>query len=148
MGGEPTLAHDGIEGGEARGPAREGRPITLRRTLAVVAGALVAGAAALLLGEYPFSGLVVLGSGVLVGLLVSEAVVTVGEWRGPGPAATGAVLAAAGLVWAGWIAEGHDLGRVAAEGWAAVGLGAGAAALRAWWPRAGVDSPTSPASPP
>ena len=114
--------------------------------MAVLAGALVAAAAALLLGEYPFSGLLVLGSGVLVGLLVSEAVVAVAEWRGPAPAAAGAVLTASGLVWAAWIAEGHDFGRVAGEGWAAVALGAAAAALRAWWPRAGDGSPTSPAS--
>jgi hypothetical protein len=116
--------------------------------VAVVAGALVAAAAAVLLGEYPFAGLLVLGSGVLVGLLVAEAVVSVSDWRGPVPAAACAALAAAGLVWAGWIAEGHDLGRVAPEGWVAVGLGAAAAALRAWWPRARADSPTSSASPP
>ena len=116
--------------------------------MAVVAGALVAAAAAVLLGEYPFAGLLVLGSGVLVGLLVAEAVVSVGDWRGPAPAAACAALAAAGLVWAGWIAEGHDLGRVAPEGWVAVGLGAAAAALRAWWPRSRADSPTSSASPP
>ncbi len=123
-----------------------GRPITLRRILAVVVAVLVAGVAAVLLGEYPFSGLLVLGSGILVGLLVSEAVVTVGDWRGLVPAAVGAVLSAAGLTWAGWIAEGEDLGRVAAEGWVAVALGAAAAALRAWWPRAGAGSPTPPAS--
>lgn len=113
-----------------------------------MAGALVAGVAAVLLGEYPFEGPLVLGSGLLVGLLVAEAVIAVGRWRGPGAGAVSAGLAAAGLVWAGWIAEGHDLGRVAAEGWAAVVLGALAAGLRAWWSRAGVDSRSSPAPPP
>jgi hypothetical protein len=125
-----------------------GRNITVRRIAAVLAGALVAAAAALLLGEYPFSGLLVVGSGVLVGLLVSEAVVAVADWRGPAPAAAGAVLAATGLVWAAWIAEAHDLGRVAVEGWVAVALGAAAAAVRAWRPRAGAGSPRSPASSP
>ena len=114
---------------------------------ALGAGALVAAAAALLLGEYPFEGLIVLGSGVLVGLLVAEAVISVGNWRGPVPAAACAVLAAAGLVWAGWIAEGHELGRIAPEGWLSVVLGAAAAALRTWWPGARDDSPPSSASP-
>ena len=135
-----------------RGPnamaGRKGRPITIRHAGAVVAGAVVAAAAALLLGEYPFEGLLVLASGVLVGLLVSEAFVSVGDWRGPGPAAVCAALAAAGLVWAGWIAEGHDFGRIAPEGWFAVALGAAAAGLRAWWPGARTDSRTSSASPP
>lgn len=116
--------------------------------MAVLAGALVAAAAALLLGEYPFSGLLVLGSGVLVGLLVGEAVVTIGSWRGRTPAVIGALLAVGGLVWAGWIAEAHDLGRIAAEGWVAVVLGGVAAGLRAWWPRAGAGSPSSPAAAP
>jgi hypothetical protein len=116
--------------------------------MAVVAGGLVAAAAALLLGEYPFDGLLVLGSGVLVGLLVAEAVVSVGTWRGPAPAAACALLSGAGLVWAGWIAEGHDLGRIAPEGWVAVVLGAAAAGVRAWWPATRADSPTSSASAP
>lgn len=124
------------------------RPTALRRTLALVAGALVAAASALLLGEYPFDGVLVLGSGVLVGLLVAEAVVSAGDWRGSVPGAACAVLAAAGLVWAGWIAEGHDLGRIAPEGWVAVALGAAAAGVRAWWPAARADSPTSSTSAP
>ena len=127
---------------------RRGRPITIRHTLAVVAGALVAAAAALLLGEYPFEGLLVLGSGVLVGLLVAETVISLGAWRGPVPGAACAVLAAIGLVWAGWIAEGHELGRIAPEGWVAVVLGATAGGLRAWWPGTRADSSTSSASPP
>ena len=114
----------------------------------MAAGALVAAAAALLLGEYPFEGLLVLGSGMLVGLIVAETVVSVGDWRGRLPAGACAALAVAGLVWAGWIAEGHDLGRIAPEGWLAVALGAAAAGLRAWWPGASADSPTSSASPP
>ena len=114
----------------------------------MLAGALVASAAALLLGEYPFDGLIVLGSGLLVGLLVAETVISIGNWRGPVPAAACAALAAVGLVWAGWIAEGHELGRIAPEGWLAVVLGAAAAGLRAWWPGTTADSPPSPASPP
>jgi hypothetical protein len=122
--------------------------MTMRHTLAVLAGALVAAAAALLLGEYPFEGPIVLGSGVLLGLLVAETVVSVGDWRGGAPAAVSAALGAAGLVWAGWIAEGHNLGRVAIEGWLAVVLGAAGAAVRAWWPGARADSPTSSTSRP
>jgi hypothetical protein len=107
----------------------------------------VAAAAALLLGEYPFDGLLVLGSGLLVGLLVAETVISVGNWRGPVPGVACAVLAAVGMVWAGWIAEGHELGRIAAEGWVAVVVGAAAGGLRAWWPGTRADSPTSSASP-
>jgi hypothetical protein len=112
----------------------------------VVAAAAVAGLGAVILGEYPFTGLVVLGEGVLLGLFVAEAVVGAGRRRGVAPAAAAALLTAAGLVWTAWISENHDLGRVAMEGWAAVALGAAAAGLRARSPRAGAGSPTEPAA--
>ena len=117
----------------------------MRGILAGAAGAAVAGLGAVILGEYPFSGPFVPLAGLLVGLFVAETVVGVGGRRGGAPAATAALLAAAGLVWAGWIAESHDLSEVAIEGWAAVGLGAGAAAVRAKRPRAGARSRSAPA---
>lgn len=119
-----------------------------RAALAVVAGLAVAGLGAVILGEYPFSGLTVLGAGVLFGFVVAEAVVAVGRARGRGPAVSSAAIASAGLVWAAWIAENHDLGGVDLEGWVAVGLGAAAAALRARSPRARADSRPEPASGP
>lgn len=119
-----------------------------RTALAVAAGLAVAGLGALVLGEYPFSGLVVLGAGILFGLFVAEVVVAVGRARGRGPALTSALIAVVGLTWAAWIAENHALGDVAPEGWAAVALGAAAAAVRARTPRATADSRSRPASEP
>jgi hypothetical protein len=116
-----------------------------RPLLGALAGAAVASLGAVILGEYPFSGVLVLGAGVLLGLFVAEAVVGVGGAQGRGPAAVSAVLALAGLVWAAWIAENHDLGAVDAEGWLAVVLGAAAAALRAKTPRAEAGSRSEPA---
>ncbi|MDQ6796792.1 MAG: hypothetical protein M3011_01995 [Actinomycetota bacterium] len=120
----------------------------LRRALGGVAGALAAALGALILGEYPFSGLVVLGAGLLFGLFVAEAVVVVARWRGPGAATVSAVLAGAGLCWAAWISEGHQLGYLPVEGWAAIGLGVVVAGLRGWSPGPVADSPTGLAAPP
>jgi hypothetical protein len=115
-----------------------------RTALGALAGAAVTALGAVILGEYPFSGLVVLGAGVLLGLFVAEAVVGVGGARGRGPATVSALLALVGLVWAAWIAENHDLGRVEPDGWVAVALGAAAAALRAKTPRATTGSRPEP----
>jgi hypothetical protein len=120
----------------------------MRRILALVAGAAVGAAGALILGEYPFSGLLVLGAGLFLGLFVAEAALGVGDWRGPVPAAACAAIAAAAMVWAGWISEGHDLGRVPAEGWLAVALAAAVAGVRVWMSRAGTRTPPGPASVP
>ncbi len=119
-----------------------------RRVLGGVAGALTAALGAVILGEYPFTGLIVLGAGILFGLFVAEAVVGVGRWHGPFAAVLCAALAGGGLVWAAWISEGHDLGYLPAGGWVAVALGVVAAGLRGWRLGATGDSPTGPASPP
>ncbi len=111
-------------------------------------GALTAALGAVILGEYPFSGLIVLGAGILFGLFVAEAVVGVARWRGSGAASLSAALAGGGLLWAAWISEGHELGYLPAEGWLAVALGVLAAGLRGWRPGAEGDSPSGPASPP
>lgn len=120
------------------------RPV-VRQVLAVVAGAAVASLGAVILGEYPFSGALVLGAGVLFGLFVAEAVIGIGRHTGRARAVIAAALTVAGLVWAAWIAENHDLSRVAAEGWVAVALGGVAAAVRARKPRAEGGSRPEPA---
>ncbi len=120
----------------------------VRRALGGLAGALAAALGAIILGEYPFSGLVVLGAGILFGVFVAEAVVGVARWCGPGAAAVAAGLAGGGLVWAAWISEGHRLGYLPVEGWAAVGLGVVAAGLRGWRPGAAAGSPTGLEAPP
>ena len=106
----------------------------MRRILAVVAGAAVAAFGALVLGEYAFAGVAVVGSGALLGLFVAEVALSVAGARSPGLALTLAVVTAAGLAWAGWISTGHRLGTVGTSGWLAIAVGAAAAALRTqWW---------------
>lgn len=118
----------------------------MRPTLALVAGAAVAIVGAAVLGEYAFDGLAVLGSGVLLGLFVSEAVITVRRGGSRVAATACAALTAGSLVWAAWISTGHRLGEVGWKGWAAVGLGAGTGAFRARLPGAARHTPATPAS--
>lgn len=118
----------------------------LRPILSVAAGAAVAAVGAAVLGEYAFDGLAVIGSAVVLGLFVAEAVVAVGR----GGSRPGAVVAAAatalGLVGAAWISTGHRLAVVGATGWAAVAAGALVAAVRARPPAAPGGSRQPPAA--
>ena len=118
----------------------------MRPPLALLAGLAVAVIAAGVLGEYNFDGWAVLGSGLLVGLFVAEAVVSVARGGSRLRAATSAGLAAGAMVWAGWIATGHRLGTVGWKGWTAVALAAGAGALRARPTAAAPNSRPEPAS--
>ena len=105
----------------------------------------VAVIAAAVLGEYAFDGWAVIGSGVLVGLFVAEAMVAVTR-RGTVLTAVGAaVLAAASMLWAGWISTAHDLGSVPWKGWVAVAVAAVAGAIRGR-PRP-APAPSTPAAP-
>ena len=92
-------------------------------------------AAAVLLGEYAFDGLAVVGAGVILGLFVSEATVSVARRGSVLLAGAGAVFTAAGLLGAAWIATDRRLSNIDLEGWLAVALGAAAAAIRARPPR-------------
>jgi len=103
----------------------------VRESLALVAGAAVGVVAAAVLGEYGFDGWAVVGSGVLTGLFVAEAVLAVARAGSRLLAAGSAVLAAGALLSAGWIATGHRLGTVGWKGWAAVALAGAAGAFRA-----------------
>ena len=118
----------------------------LRESLAFVAGAAVAAVAAAVLGEYGFDGWAVVGSGVLTGLFVAEAMVAVAGSRSRRLAVGAAALAAGSLLAAGWISTGHRLGRVGWKGWAAVALAAAAAAVRARPPAAARRSRPEPAA--
>lgn len=105
----------------------------MRPILALVAGAAVAAFGAAVLGEYSFAGAAVIGSGALLGLFVAEAVLWVRGEEEPGTwpvAAAAALLTAAGLVMAAWIATGHRVGEVRWDGWLAVALGAVVAGFR------------------
>ena len=103
----------------------------MRPPLSVLAGVAVALVAAAVLGEYAFDGWAVVGSGVLVGLFVAEAMTAVAgvgtRWAAP----VAAALATGAMLWAGWTSTGHRLGSVAWKGWAAVALAAAAGAFRA-----------------
>ena len=118
----------------------------MRPPLALLAGLGVAVVAAAVLGEYGFDGFAVMGSGVLAGLFVAEAVVTVGRGGSWPRAAACAGLAAGALLWAGWTATGHRLGTVTWKGWAAVALAALAGAVRARPTGAAPHSRPAPAS--
>jgi hypothetical protein len=81
----------------------------VRRTVGIVLAAGGAAFIALVLGEYELVGFVPLAAGVVVGLLVGEAVSGVGRWRGPVAAGVAAALAAASLLGAGWIDSSEGL---------------------------------------
>jgi hypothetical protein len=108
----------------------------VRQTLALLPGAVVAVVGAAVLGEYGFDGWAVVGSGLLTGLFVGEAVMAVARSGSRLLAAGSAVLSAAALLWAGWISTGHRLGTATWRGWAAVALAAAAGAVRARPPAA------------
>lgn len=117
----------------------------MRRNVAIGAGMAVGVLGALILGEYRFGGLSAFASALILGLFVSETVVTVGRAGGPVQASASAAIVAAGLVWAASISTGERLDTVPVEGWTAVVVGAGLAALRAWWPsREGDSRPRTP----
>jgi len=103
----------------------------VRLALSLVAGTMVAYVAAVLLGEYAFEGVAVIGAGVVLGLIVSEAVTSVAGRRSPLLALAGAVLTVAGLLGAAWITTDERLSIVNWQGWLAVALGAVAAAIGA-----------------
>ncbi len=96
----------------------------------VAAGAAVSGFGALIVGEYEFEGILPLLAGVVLGLLVSEAVALGGQWRGWVPAVVSAVLAAAGILWGGWIDSGEGLEAYPALAWAGAATAAAVAVVR------------------
>ncbi len=117
----------------------------MRVTLSLVAGMAVAFVAAVMLGEYAFDGLAVIGAGLVLGLFVSEATTTIARRRSVLLAVAGAVLTTAGLLGAAWISTDRRLSTVGGQGWLAVAVGAAAAAFRARPLREVSDTP--PAEP-
>ena len=102
----------------------------MRLALAVVAGAATAAFCALILGEYEFTGTTPYVAGVLFGLVVAEAVVTVARRGGADLAGAATGLAGGGLLWAAWISSGRDWDYVTTGAWVAVVLGAVVAGVR------------------
>jgi drug/metabolite transporter (DMT)-like permease len=111
----------------------------VRPLLALLAGLAVAGIAGAVLGEYDFDGWAAIGSGLLTGVFVGEAVVTVARKGSRALAAATALMAIGGMLWAGWTTTGHRLGTVGWKGWAAVALAGVAGGIRAR-PTAGARS--------
>jgi hypothetical protein len=111
--------------------------------MGLLAAAGVAALGALILGEYPYTGVLVVAAGVILGLFVAETFLAVARRRGLAAAGLCAALTAAGLIWGGWISYARDLGAVPGAGWSAVAIGAAAAAVRAAW-RAPEHSPPVP----
>jgi hypothetical protein len=103
----------------------------VRPPLALLAGLVVAVIAGAVLGAYNFDGWAIIGSGLLTGLFVGEAVVAVARRPTLALAAATALLSAGALTGAGWIATGHRLETAGWKGWAAVALAAAAGAIRA-----------------
>ena len=114
----------------------------MRPPLALLAGLAVAVIAGAVLGEYNFDGWATIGSGLLTGLFVGEAVVTVARKGSRALAAAAAVMASGGMLWAGWTTTAHRLGTVGWKGWAAVALAGVAGGVRAR-PTAGAPSSRS-----
>ena len=102
----------------------------MRRILPVLAGAAVAAFGALIVGEYEFQGLLPLLAGLVLGLLVTEAVVLGGQWRGWVPAGAAAALGAAGMLWGGWIDSGQGLEAYPPLAWLGAAVAAAVALVR------------------
>lgn len=117
-----------------------------RSGAAIAAAAGVAALGGLLLGEYAFDGLAVIGAGVVLGLFVSEAAVAVAKGRLAILAAACSIFTVLGLLMAAWISTGHRLGTIDGQGFLAFVAGAAAAGLRArplrgTGPRTPADNP-------
>lgn len=104
----------------------------MRRLLAMVAAGGTGAVGALVLGEYAISGVVGAASGLVLGLLVAEVVLSVAKEGDAALAVVAALGAGGGVIGAGWIFTGHDLGRLDAVVWAAAALAVAAAGVRVW----------------
>lgn len=101
----------------------------MRRILALAAGAAAAGAGAVILGEYEFSGLTPVVAGILFGVIVAEVVAVAGKRHDTVTMGATAAFAAAGMMWAAWISSGEDWGYVPGGAWVGAALAAAAAGL-------------------
>jgi hypothetical protein len=105
-----------------------GSPVRL--VLAVLTAAAVAAVGGVILGEYPFTGVMPYASGVLFALVVSEVVISIGRRRGPFVALAASLCTDGGLAWAVWISSGRGVAPVPFGGWMALVIGAVVAVAR------------------
>ena len=96
----------------------------VREVVALIAGEAVAAAGAVILGEYEFAGATPFIAGVLFGLAVAEAMITVARGATIWLAAWGATMAGGGILLAAWISSGRGVAPMRAMGYVAAALGA------------------------
>ena len=106
------------------------QPSAIRQGVAVLAGAAVGAVAALILGEYDFSGTTPYVAGVLFGLIVAEVTLTVARVGRPVLAAAAAVISGLGVLWAAWISSGRGVSPI--PGGAYVGLALAVVVAGGW----------------
>lgn len=92
----------------------------MRTVLTLALGAGLAAGAALIVGEYPFTGVTPYLAAVLVPAVIGAAVVWTGQGHPGRLWAATAVLSAAAMAWAVWISTGRGLDPVPVGGWAAI----------------------------
>lgn len=107
-------------------------PELLRAGVGLLLGALASTFGAFMLGEYQFEGRMPPFAGLLFGLVVGEVVVEAGRRRTAGVAVGTGLVAAAGLVWAGWISGGEGLEPIPGGAWLAAGVALLTAAARTY----------------
>lgn len=104
----------------------------MRVILGCVAAVAVAGLGGLIMGEYQLRGPMALLAGVLFGLAVAEAAITVGKSSAWPLVAVSGVAAFVGLTWAAYIDAGDGLDRIAGLRWVGSAV---ALVSAAWWVR-------------
>jgi hypothetical protein len=94
----------------------------MRVIVGCVAAVLVAALGGLIMGEYELRGVMALVAGVLFGLAVAEAAITVGKSSDWPLVVVTALAAGAGITWAASIDAGDNFGRIARMRWAGSAL--------------------------
>ena len=117
----------------------------MRHLLGVTAALAAAAFGGLVLGEYELKGAMAFVAAVLFGVAVAEVLVAAGRQAGLADAVLVACFTAAGFAWSSWIQAGEDWGYVSGGRWAALPVGAAAAAL--WVRSSGRRAAGSPAEP-
>lgn len=121
----------------------------MRFVLALVAGAAVAAAGAVMLGEYALIGVTPYVAAVLFAVVIAELLRSVAGHSSVALVAGAAGLTVAGLLWAAWIQAARDWSYVPGATWASAVLGAAVAAL---WVRSsgrrGANTTSEPGRPP
>lgn len=120
----------------------------MRVLFGCVVAVLVAALGGLIMGEYELLGVMAVVAGVLFGLAVAEAAITVGKSSDWVLVAVAAAAAALGLTWAAYIDAGDRLGLIAGLRWVSSLI---ALLTAGWWVRSfgsrAVRSPGDPTPP-